>query len=81
MIIVKRGDLKTCVQYNLFCIKYIEKNATFHTQYRFLKNFENMSNEGILNVPKIYVKCFIPLTKVNIHTCNDDYDHNILHQF
>ena len=45
----------------------------------FKKNFENMSNEGVLNVPKIYVKCFIPLTKVNI--LNDDYDHNILHQF
>ena len=31
----------------------------------------------ISNVPKIRVKCFIPLIKVNIH--NFHYDHNILH--
>ena len=32
-----------------------------------------------LNVPKIRVKCFIPLNKLNI--INVDHDHNILHQF
>ena len=33
----------------------------------------------IYDVPKIGVKCLIPLTKVNIH--NFDYEHNILHYF
>ena len=38
-----------------------------------------MRGDLIYNIPKIIVKCFIPLTKVNM--INYDYDYNILHQF
>ena len=30
-------DFKICVQYSLFWMKYIEKNANFRTEFRFLK--------------------------------------------
>ena len=30
--------LKICVQYSLFCMKYIGKNVTFRTEFRFKKN-------------------------------------------
>ena len=44
-----------------------------------ISNFENVSNERRfnINVPKISVKCFFPLTKVYI--IHSYYDHNILH--
>ena len=32
------GDLKICVQYSLFCMKYKGKNVTFRTEFRFYKN-------------------------------------------
>ena len=38
-----------------------------------------MTGGLIKNVPKIRIKCFIPITKVEILNC--DYDHNILHEF
>ena len=61
----------------------VEKNGRSPLKYSrgFISKFENMSNEWRfdLNVPKIRVKCFIPLTKVNI--INFDFDQNILHQF
>ena len=32
-----KNCLSECVQYSLFCIKYIRKNATFRTKFRFKK--------------------------------------------
>ena len=55
------GDLKICVQYSHFCMKYIGENATYRTKAWFLNitnlwNFEKFINDIYMGIVFILVR-------------------------